>query len=71
MVKKEAIREYYSESKNSEFVTWLAALTTVAIENYGVTADVVEVCGPECWWDYYNEGLTPEEALLEDMNYGA
>ncbi|GJQ59770.1 MAG: hypothetical protein D8M57_13155 [Candidatus Scalindua sp. AMX11] len=70
MTKEEAVQEYYDNVKNSKFVTWLSSLTSVAMESHGITADVVETCGPECWWDYYDEGLTPEAALLEDMSCG-
>ncbi len=27
-------------------------------------------CGPECWRESYDEGLTPAEAIKEDESYG-
>ncbi len=70
MTKEAEIQEYYDNVKNSKFVTWLTALSSVGMESHGLTVDVVGETGPEMWWDYYNEGLTPEAALLEDMSYG-
>jgi hypothetical protein len=46
------------------FTRWLALLALHADFIDYPTAD-----DPEAWWVYYNRGLTPEDALQEDISH--
>ncbi len=67
MTREGTIAEYYKGERGNDFTEWLVDLMAVAIESYGFPFNVVEASGPECWYDYFEEGLTPETALLKEM----
>lgn len=50
------------------FDEWLAALDGAAL-TAGFRCRLAATSGAECWRDYYEEGMTPDEALAEDWSY--
>ncbi len=50
-----------------EFDEWMLELKKVAVENYGFNK--AEVFDREAWKEYFNDGINPEEALIEDISY--
>lgn len=52
------------------FEQWLSGLDHAAL-TYGFTRRLVADTGAESWRDYYEDGMTPTQALLEDLSYGA
>ncbi len=50
------------------FEQWLTALNEAAHTDRfkGV---LVRQTGAECWRDYYEDGMTPDEALAEDWSH--
>jgi hypothetical protein len=48
------------------FNQWLKQLDRVAKE-YGYEESMIKQTGTECWRDYFNDGLTPIEAFIEDL----
>lgn len=59
------------EVKNSNPMSWeewSGELVRLAGDIYGPQGAIVE-CGEQCWRDSYDDGMTPQEALDEDLNY--
>jgi len=50
-----------------EFDKWMVELKKVAIEKYGFNE--TEVFDREAWREYFDDGMTPEQALIEDISY--
>lgn len=55
---------------NISFEQWLAGLDHAAL-TYGFSRRLVADTGAESWRDYYENGMTPTQALYEDLSYGA
>lgn len=50
------------------FEQWFKELKEVAIKKYQFTQEAVDTFDDEAWeFGYYSEGLTPEQALIEDL----
>lgn len=54
---------------NHTFDEWLAMLDAAALSN-GFKGRIVKDTGSDCWRDYYLDGYTPTQALLEDLSNG-
>lgn len=59
------------------FDKWMLELQRTAIEDFGFGADshaassmTIEAPEAEEWREFYNDGLSPKEALLEDFRNG-
>lgn len=52
------------------FEQWLAGLDHAAL-TYGFGRRLVADTGAETWRDYFEHGMTPKQALYEDLSYGA
>lgn len=50
------------------FEQWLAALDSAAL-SAGFRCRVAATTGAECWRDYYDGGMTPDQALTEDLSH--
>lgn len=50
------------------FQEWLDELDAYTV-SLGFKDGVVKQTGHECWFDFYMEGLSPEEAWKEDNFY--
>ena len=46
---------------------WTAELIRVAIANYRFPADTADQFRDPAWKDFYDDGYSPEDALLEDL----
>lgn len=55
---------------NISFEQWLAGLDHAAL-TFGFSRRLVADTGAETWRDYYEHGMTPTQALHEDLSYGA
>jgi len=55
---------------NISFEHWLAGLDHAAL-TYGFRRRLVADTGGETWRDYFEDGMTPTQALCEDLSYGA
>lgn len=49
----------------TRFFAWLAELNTAA-ERAGFGASLTETTGADCWRPYFDDGLTPSDALAAD-----
>ena len=50
-----------------EFNEWMVELKKIAVKKYNFNE--TEVFDREAWEAYFNDGITPEEALIEDFSY--
>ena len=47
---------------------WKAELVRLAGDSYGPGGPNVE-CGEEFWFGYFDSGVSPNDALVEDLSY--
>jgi len=50
-----------------KFNKWMVELKRIAVKKYNFNE--TEVFHREAWREYFNDGITPEEALIEDISY--
>jgi hypothetical protein len=53
---------------SSQFEQWLSEVRNIMINKYGYQQDLQ--LDPKAYKDYFYEGLSPEDAIDEDMSYG-
>lgn len=70
MSKKDDLKAYENGYQGNAFVKWLNELTVAGFDIHGLTCDLVETCGAEAWWDYFDDGVSPNDAIIDDMQYG-
>lgn len=62
------ITEVVGSDDDAEFNAWCDEIDTLAREDYDFQCDITKDTGRDCWYDYYTEGYTPQEAFEEDMS---
>ena len=60
-----------SEQLNvNDFNEWISELKEILVRAYNFSIEQAEKYGAnENWTDYYDDGYTPREAVLEDSEY--
>lgn len=69
-MKAAEILEVRKTNKHLSFEQWLDALDAAAL-TIGFKGRIVKDTGDDCWRDYYEHGITPRQALSDDLSYCA
>lgn len=62
----------FSEEKANDFVIWIDEIEQLIRDQEDPAYDLplAEGTGLSCWFDYYNDGYSPRDALAEDADNG-
>lgn len=52
-----------------DFAEWCDELNRLSKE-VGWMGDLIEQTGEDCWREYYEDGVSPKDALNEEISYG-
>lgn len=52
-----------------EFALWINALKGVIAKTWGWTEQQFDGFDAEAWRGYFNDGMSPEDAFVEDCSY--
>lgn len=62
-------------SRDEKFMAWMSDLERIMVdfgakhEGHPYGGPLVESTGLECWFDYYDNGFSPQAAFDEDRTY--
>lgn len=66
--RKEIVVKKRTKRQKMSFDLWFDALRWVAVSDYGFTKESAEEFDPEAWEDFYDDGMSPPEALDSDAD---